>query len=80
MRQSYSWTAGAGLEWTFADSWTAKIEYRYVNLGNGRVTCATATCLAASANVANPAGVPSPVSVSLTENLVRAGVNYKFNW
>jgi outer membrane immunogenic protein len=30
------WTAGAGLEWAFADNWTAKIEYLYVNIGGTR--------------------------------------------
>jgi len=74
------WTAGGGIEWAFADNWTAKVEYLFVNLGNGSVTCATAACLAASTNLANPTGVPIPVSVTLTENLIRAGVNFKFNW
>ena len=67
------WTAGAGLEWAFADNWTAKVEYLYVNLGNGSVNCATAACLAF-------AGAPIPVSVGLTENLFRAGVNFKFSF
>ena len=68
------WTAGAGVEWAFADNWTAKVEYLYVNLGNGNVNCATTACLAASG------GPVIPVSVGLTENLVRAGVNFKFSW
>jgi outer membrane immunogenic protein len=67
------WTGGAGLEWAFADNWTAKVEYLYVNLGNGSVNCATAACLAA-------AGVAIPVSVGLTENLFRVGVNFKFSY
>ena len=65
------WTAGAGIEWAFADNWTAKVEYLYVNLGNGSVTCVSPACLAF-------AGAPIPVSVGLTENLARAGVNFKF--
>jgi outer membrane immunogenic protein len=68
------WTAGAGVEWAFADNWTAKVEYLYVNLGNGSVNCLTPACLAASG------GVPIPVSVTLTENLIRAGVNFKFGF
>jgi outer membrane immunogenic protein len=68
------WTAGAGLEWAFADNWTAKIEYLFVDLGNGTVNCATTACLVASG------GPPIPVSVSLTENIFRAGVNFKFNF
>jgi outer membrane immunogenic protein len=74
------WTAGAGIEWAFADNWTAKVEYLYVNLGNGSVNCATAACIAASTPLGGPPGPPIPVSVGLTENLFRVGVNYKFNF
>jgi hypothetical protein len=38
------------------------------------VNCATTACLAASG------GPPIPVSVGLTENIFRAGVNFKFNF
>ena len=69
-----STTAGAGVEWAFADNWTAKVEYLYVNLGNGTVNCVTAACLLANG------GAAIPISVSLTENLIRAGVNFKFSW
>ncbi len=58
------WTAGAGIEAAIAPNWTAKVEYLYVNLGN--MTC-------------NINCVPG-TSVSLTENVVRAGINYKFSW
>jgi len=68
------WTAGGGIEWAFADNWTAKVEYLYVNLGNGSVNCISATCTGFSG------GPAIPVSVGLTENLIRAGVNYKFSW
>jgi outer membrane immunogenic protein len=59
------WTAGVGVESAFTENWTAKIEYLYANLGTG--TCASAC-----------GGVP--ISVGLTDNLIRAGVNYKFNF
>jgi outer membrane immunogenic protein len=74
------WTAGGGIEWAFADNWTAKVEYLYVNLGNGSVNCITPACIAASTSIAFPAGAPIPVSVGLTENLIRAGVNFKFGF
>jgi outer membrane immunogenic protein len=32
------WTAGAGVEWAFADNWTAKLEYLYVDLGHSSTT------------------------------------------
>ena len=59
------WTAGGGVEAAFAPNWTAKIEYLYVNLGS--FACPT-TC-----------GVPNN-TLNLTENVVRAGINYKFGW
>jgi outer membrane immunogenic protein len=73
------WTAGAGVEWAFADNWTAKVEYLYVNLGNGSINCTTTACTTASGGAAPP-GPAIPVSVGLTENLVRAGVNFKFSF
>jgi len=32
------WTAGAGMEVGFTPNWSAKIEYLYINLGNGNFT------------------------------------------
>ena len=59
------WTAGAGIEFAFTPNWTAKIEYLHVDLGN--FACPVASCGTAT-------------TVSLTENIVRAGLNYKFGW
>src|SRR5262249_26871230 len=68
------WTRGGGIEWAFADNWTAKVEYLYVNLGNGSVNCTNAICTGFSG------GPAIPVSVTLTENLIRAGMNFKFSF
>jgi outer membrane immunogenic protein len=72
------WTAGLGVEFAFADNWTAKVEYLYVDLGSTSVSqiCSTAACTAANGG----APLPLTASASLTENLVRVGVNYKFNY
>ena len=67
------WTAGAGVEWAFADNWTAKVEYLYVNIGSGTVNCSATVCLGANN------GAALPISATLTENIVRAGINFKFN-
>jgi outer membrane immunogenic protein len=67
------WTAGAGIEWAFADNWTAKVEYLYVDLGSTNFNCTTGACTTATG------GPPIAGTVSLTENLIRAGVNFKFN-
>ena len=61
------WTAGAGVEWAFLPNWTAKVEYLYVNLGN--LACPATSC-----------GSTGNTSVSFNENIVRAGINYKFGW
>jgi outer membrane immunogenic protein len=66
------WTAGAGVEYAFNDAISAKIEYLYINLG--RVGCPGGTVCSAD----NP--LVADGSASFTENLVRAGVNYKFSW
>ncbi len=62
------WTAGAGVEYAFSDSWTAKLEYLYTDLGD--VTCST------SGNCVSTA----TATVTLKENIVRGGFNYKFTW
>ena len=60
------WTAGAGIEAAFAPNWTAKVEYLYVDFAG--LSCSTRT------------GCGAGNTVTLTENLVRAGINYKFSW
>jgi len=67
------WTAGAGIEWAFAPNWTGKVEYLYVDLGNF-------SCPATSCGATNGLGLFSPSTVTFTENIVRAGINYKFGW
>jgi len=67
------WTAGAGIEWAFAENWTAKVEYLFVDIGSGSVNCVATVCTAANL------GNAIPISASLTENIVRAGINFKFN-
>lgn len=62
------WAAGAGIEYAFTNNWSAKAEYLYVNLGNA--SCTTI------ANCGSAAGA----SVALTEDVIRAGLNYKFSW
>jgi outer membrane immunogenic protein len=64
-RTKFGWTAGLGLEYAFLASWSAKIEYLYVDLGNA--VCPTGTC--------NPT---SDVTTKFNANLVRVGLNYRF--
>ncbi len=58
------WTIGAGLEFAIVANWTAKVEYLYVDLGN--------------ANCSFACGFPAGNTVSLTSNIVRGGINYRF--
>ena len=65
------WTAGAGVEWMFMPKWSLKVEYLYADLGSFNVTSA------------NSDTITFPVSTinhehRLTENLVRAGINWHF--
>ena len=68
------WTAGAGGEWRWAQNWTFKAEYLYVNLGNASLN--------AVANAVNtPGATPASYRASFGDtdfHVVRAGVNYHF--
>jgi outer membrane immunogenic protein len=73
------WAAGAGVEYLFNDAVSVKLEYLYVNLGT--VSCPQG--ILCSADNAEPFNLQKTIpsgSVSFTENLIRAGVNYKFSW
>jgi len=59
------YTVGAGLEYMFAPSWSAKLEYQYYNFGN--TTFLTGVGLAGN-------------RFRDDENTVKAGINYRFNW
>ena len=61
------WTIGAGIEGALGNNWTAKLEYLYVDLGTVNNTFAGLGAFA-----------PITVSSRVTDNIVRAGVNYKF--
>jgi outer membrane immunogenic protein len=60
------WTVGGGLEYGISKNWSAKMEYLHVDLGS--FDCGTAC---------NPS---PPVNVHVNEDLVRAGLNYRFDW
>jgi outer membrane immunogenic protein len=83
------WTAGAGIEYLFTDSISAKIEYLFVNLG--KTGCPAVTTIPGTGNTPIPGvgvcnaddirvGNLTGGSVTFTDNLIRAGINYKFSW
>jgi outer membrane immunogenic protein len=63
------WTAGVGVEYAFLPNLTAKVEYLFVDLPN--FNCGVAFC-------SGTAGAID--TVSLNQNIIRAGINYKFGW
>jgi outer membrane immunogenic protein len=60
------WTVGGGVEFALPGNWSAKAEYLHVDLGD--VNCGT-----------NCGGTPNE-NVSMHEDVIRAGVNYRFGW
>ena len=72
------WTVGGGVEWLFSPQWSAKLEYLYYDLG-----CLTTNV--GLAPVVTPAGVAlgsvgQQASAHFNGNIVRVGVNYRFNF
>jgi outer membrane immunogenic protein len=63
------WTAGGGFEYAITKNLTVKTEYLYVNLG---------TPTAFNQTLLGVVGVN--VGEKTTSNIVRAGLNYKFDW
>ena len=62
------WTAGGGLEWMFLPNWSAKVEYGYHELsGNNN-------------NGFNFGFNVNNVNNRTRFHVIRAGVNYHFNW
>jgi outer membrane immunogenic protein len=65
-RTASGWMAGGGIEWAFAPSWTARIDYQYIGLENMTVPprFLVDTFTTRNANV----------------QTLTVGVNYLFNW
>jgi len=63
------WAVGGGLEARLAGNWTGKLEYLYLDLGS----ITTVPTPAPGATVA------AAFNSRVTDNVVRLGVNYKFD-
>jgi outer membrane immunogenic protein len=72
------WTAGAGLEWLFAPNWSAKLEYLYYDLGT--VSYGSGLIASTAASGANFFTNVVSTTTKFDGHIVRAGVNYHFNW
>ncbi|MFM9162155.1 MAG: outer membrane protein, partial [Methylocystis sp.] len=75
------WTAGGGVEWMFMPNWSAKAEYLYYDLGNISATSvSTLTPLSGTNPTTAQLFRSSTYNSRIDGNLVRAGVNYHFNF
>jgi outer membrane immunogenic protein len=59
---------GGGFEYGFTPNWSAKVEYNYMDFGTKSITHTS------------PIGVVTTRDQKLTLNVIKAGLNYRFNW
>ena len=76
MRVGY--TVGAGIEGAIGGNWTAKLEYLYVDLGRTSGSFASAIPALGAGTVASGT-LASSYNSQITDNLLRVGVNYRFD-
>ena len=60
------WTVGGGVEYMFAQNWSAKAEYQYYNFGDSRFLA--------------PAALVPFGTFHNDEHTLKLGVNYRFNF
>jgi outer membrane immunogenic protein len=70
---NFGWTAGAGIEGAIGGNWTARLEYLYVDLGKVNGSFLT------TINAFGGGVLSANYSSHITDNIVRVGINYKFN-
>jgi iron complex outermembrane receptor protein len=68
-RTRLGWTVGGGVEGHLIGNWTGKIEYLHMDFGSFTVT----------PGLESNATVAATFTSRITDNLVRAGINYKFD-
>ena len=73
------WTAGAGVETKLTGGWSAKLEYLFVNLGSVTDTMGIAINPAFGPGFNTGGAATATRTVRAMDNIVRVGLNYKFN-
>ncbi len=76
------WTAGGGGEWMFLPNWSAKVEYLYYDLStlNFNAGALVSNNIGGAFGGGNFFTHQPIVSTRFNGNIVRAGINYHFNW
>jgi outer membrane immunogenic protein len=74
------WTAGAGVEWMFWPRWSAKLEYLYYNLGAPALGTTGVGILYTDGVTPLGAYLATTTPPRFNGSIVRAGVNYHFDW
>jgi outer membrane immunogenic protein len=74
------WTVGGGLEWLFMPNWSAKVEYLYYDLGQITYAMTPLTNIGQTAAVGVFTSVLPQSTTRFNGHVVRAGLNYHFNW
>jgi outer membrane immunogenic protein len=74
------WTAGGGLEWMFWPNWSAKVEYLYYDLGSVNQGFAMPVTYNYGEGYSDASLFAGQVRARINGNIVRAGLNYHFNW
>jgi outer membrane immunogenic protein len=66
----FGWTTGLGIEYAFANYWSAKLEWDYYDFGTRHVT------------FTDQLGHFEPGGADINQriNVIKFGVNYRFNW
>jgi outer membrane immunogenic protein len=72
------YTVGAGVEGAIGGNWTAKLEYLYVDLGRTSGSFTSAIPAFGAGTVASGT-LTSSYSSRITDNVLRVGVNYRFD-
>lgn len=77
------WTAGGGVEWLFLPNWSLKVEYLYYDLGSVNYALSPLVTFGTGISAAPGQAFLTAFPQSTTRfngNIVRAGLNYHFNW
>jgi outer membrane immunogenic protein len=73
------WTAGAGIEWAFARTWTVKLEYLHIDTQSELLSTGHFNFANAGVVTFNSSSSVTAQMGNLTLDTVRVGVNHTFN-